>query len=318
MTDRKYRTLIVDLLNLYHRAFAVIDKDPEKSESFSEECVGLVLDMINSLIRKYALPTYAVVFALDNYGDGSLSHLSRRKRIDSDYKKNRKVESVYFYKLYNLLQLILKNYSDSYMTSEAEGMEADDLVPYLTKKYGEDSSVLLISTDFDWSAHITKNVHWLTKHELYDVKRFEEERGFYPSPSSVSIYKAIRGDHSDDIIAGVPRLPESLLLEIIRKYDNIKNFFIDLENIQFIPRKWKDKIQKNKGRILLNHELVRSSDFINGITIEQSLHKCFFNRKKLQSMYRRVDLLPEDVDNRFSTKRESLEEWFKPEMAKRC
>jgi 5'-3' exonuclease len=111
----------------------------------------------------------------------------------------------------------------------------------------------------DWSRAIENNIHWMvhlnSKDIIYDKDLFFNKYGFYPGHNEVCLYKALRGDVSDNIIAGVKGIPEHIVLEIIHQVKSVQNMFLQLNDIQ-IDEQWKRAIRQSKGRIQINLMLI--------------------------------------------------------------
>jgi 5'-3' exonuclease len=214
------------------------------------------LKMIQRIESNYLSENGRVYFLFDNPSSGEV----RRQDIDPDYKINRKKKDPQFYRGLDYLQLVLRNYKSGYRVIQRPETEADDLVVPILKSFeGHNHFVLLVSNDMDWSRAIDDKVHWLVhsgdKDVIYDRDLFFNKYGFYPGPDEVCLYKALRGDVSDNIIAGVKNIPEQVVLEIIHKVKSIQNMFLKLSDIQ-IDEQWKKAIRQNKGRIQINLMLI--------------------------------------------------------------
>jgi 5'-3' exonuclease len=214
------------------------------------------LRMIQRIESNYLSDNGRIYFLFDNPSSGEV----RRKDIDPDYKINRKKQDPLFYRGLDYLQLVLRSYRDGYRVIQRPETEADDLVfPILKSFEGRNHFVLLVSNDMDWSKAIEDKVHWMVhssdKNIVYDKYLFFNKYGFYPGHNEVCLYKALRGDTSDNIIAGVKGIPEKVVLEIIHQVKSVQNMFLKLNDIQ-IDEQWKRAIRQNKGRIKINIMLV--------------------------------------------------------------
>jgi 5'-3' exonuclease len=214
------------------------------------------LKMIQRIESNYLSENGRIYFLFDNPSSGEM----RRKDIDPDYKTNRKKQDPQFYRGLDYLQLVLRNYKTGYRIIQKPETEADDLVfPILQSFEGHNHSVLLVSNDMDWSRAIEDKVHWLVhstnKDIIYDRYLFFNKYGFYPGYNEVCLYKALRGDDSDNIIAGVKGIPEQVVLEIIHQVKSVQNMFLRLSDMR-IDEQWKKTIQQNKGRIQINLMLI--------------------------------------------------------------
>ena len=127
----------------------------------------------------------------------------------------------------------------------------------------------------------------------------------------MKFYKALKGDHSDDIKPAIPYLPREVLLHIIDHYDDIDVFVGSYNQDDGIPKQWKIKIIENRSKILSNYALV---DFA---PIEQSIESyttyCKENIGELRYWY---DLLDLPLEYRMEDKEEKGSGGFlkKPKM----
>jgi 5'-3' exonuclease len=226
-----------------------------------------------------------IYFLFDNPSSGEV----RRKDIDPDYKINRKKQDPQFYRGLDYLQLVLRSYKNGYRVVQRPETEADDLVfPILKSFEGRNHFILLVSNDMDWSGAVEDRIHWMVhlndKDIIYDKDLFFNKYGFYPGRNEVCLYKALRGDASDNIAAGVKGVPEQVVLEIINQAKSVQNMFLKLDDLQ-IDDKWKNAVRKNKGRIQINRMLIDrrplSASDVRGHTVVSE-----FNKKNLLMYYR--------------------------------
>jgi 5'-3' exonuclease len=254
----RYSRILIDIAELYFRAFFTSQHIVADVEGKRMITGGIYasLKMIQRIESSYLSENGRIYFLFDNPSSGE----ARRKDIDPDYKINRKKQDPQFYRGLDYLQLVLRSYKDGYRIIQRPETEADDLVlPILKSFEGHNHFVLLVSNDMDWSRAIGDRVHWMVhsddKYIIYDRDLFFNKYGFYPGHNEVCLYKALRGDASDNIAAGVKGIPEQVLLEIVRKVKSVQNMFLKLNDIQ-IDDQWKKAVQQNKGRILINLMLV--------------------------------------------------------------
>jgi 5'-3' exonuclease len=254
----KYSRILIDISELYFRAFStshhiVSDVDGKRMVTGG---IFTSLKMIQRIELNYLSENGRIYFLFDNSSSGEI----RRKDIDPDYKMNRKKQDPQFYRGLDYLQLVLRNYKTGYRIIQKPETEADDLIfPILKSLEGHNHFVLLISNDMDWSRAIDDKTHWLVhssdKDIIYDKDLFFNKYGFYPGHNEVCLYKALRGDSSDNIVAGVKGIPEQVVIKIIRQVKSVQNMFLKLNDI-LIDEQWKKAIQQNKGRIQINLMLV--------------------------------------------------------------
>jgi 5'-3' exonuclease len=259
------------------------------------------LKIIQRIEVNYLSENGRLYFLFDNPSSGEI----RRKDIDPDYKINRKKQDPQFYRGLDYLQLVLRSYKTGYRVIQRPESEADDLVfPILKSFEGHNHFVLLVSNDMDWSRAIEDKIHWLVhsgeKDVVYDRDLFFNKYGFYPGHNEICLYKALRGDISDNITAGVKGIPEHTVLEIIHQAKNVQNMFLKLSDIQ-IDEQWKKAIQQNKGRIQINLMLIDYQSLSIADVKEYTIIS-EFNKNMLLMYYRIFGFEANQIDPRLNCK----------------
>jgi 5'-3' exonuclease len=255
------------------------------------------IKMIQRIERDYLDDKGRIYFLFDNASSGE----DHRKEIDPDYKINRKKREPQFYRGLDYLQLALMHYQTGYRIVRRPSAEADDLIAPILESFGRKQySILLASNDMDWSRAISDMVHWLVRKDNQDViytkDKFYEKYGFYPGLNEVCLYKAIRGDVTDNIPPGVKNIPEAIVLDIIRQAKSVSNMLLYLADLN-IPPQWKESIQQSYGRIQLNlmlvdYQPVSMADCRECVSITE------FNKEMLSMFYRMLNFKPEGIDER--------------------
>jgi putative DNA-directed DNA polymerase len=295
----KYTRILIDVANFYYRAFFSSENTVITVEGKQMATGGVLMfiKLLQHIEKEYLEEHGRIYFLFDNPSSAEI----RRKDIDPDYKINRKRRNVQFYRGLDYLQLILSNYKDGYRIIQRPESEADDLVfPILKSFKDKNHSVLLVSNDMDWSRSMTANVHWLvhTKNKdiIYDSALFYERYGFTPGYEEVCLYKALKGDESDNIVPGVAAIPEKVVLSIINQVKSMQNMFIRLRDIQ-VEERWKSLILQNKGRIQINFRLVKAQDLtVRDVRAYTSITS--FNKQGLLMYYRILQLDIAKIDPR--------------------
>jgi len=306
----KYDNILIDISNFYMRAYAVNQDLTAELEDGSKIVSGGIytaIRMINSIESKFLKEDGKIYFLFDNCHSGE----NRRKLIDPDYKSNRTKKDDGFYRSMDIFQTILLNYKDNFYCVKKEGFEADDLVDPLVKIFPEDEEVLLVSNDMDWMRSLTDYCH-VARYEMRDyvVYRpvdFTDKFGFEPSIKNIVLYKAFRGDSSDNIPPGLPGIREKDLIRLVLDYDSMTDVISKIRGNQYISLGFKQKIIENASRLLLNERLV-SFQSISKDEIIESIYRCKFNAKILHSLYKSLNFQISKIDPRvarFFTKDET-------------
>jgi 5'-3' exonuclease len=297
----RYARILIDVAEVYFRAFFTSQHIVADVEGKRMVTGGIYtsLKTIQRIESNYLSENGRIYFLFDNPSSGE----ARRKDIDPDYKINRKKQDPQFYRGLDYLQLVLRSYKNGYRIIQRPETEADDLVfPILKSFEGHDHFVLLVSNDMDWSRAIENKVHWLVSSDgkdiIYDKYLFFNKYGFYPGHNEVCLYKAIRGDASDNIIAGVKGIPEKVVLDIIHQVKSVQNMFLKLSDIQ-IDEQWKKAIQQNKGRIQINLMLIDYQS-LSMTDVREYTIISEFNKKNLLMYYRIFDFSIDQIDPRLN------------------
>lgn len=195
------RVLIVDGLNTFIRSYAA--SPVTNDDGIHVGGISGTLMSIGHAIKSINPTRVIVVF---DGKDGS----SKRRKIYSDYKANRKVkirlnrsipEDAEDNQTHQLIRLLdyLGTMSTTIVT--VDGVEADDIIAYIATDYLKASGeqVYIMSSDKDFYQLVSDTVHiWSpTKKKLYYTEDIVEEFGIYPH--NFALYRALIGDKSDNI-----------------------------------------------------------------------------------------------------------------------
>ena len=143
---------------------------------------------------------------------------------------------------------------------ELEGYEADDILgtaAAVCEKSGWDC--VIVTGDKDSLQLITdttsvcnvKTRMGQTETVLYTPERFQEEYGFAP-PLMVDL-KALMGDSSDNI-PGVPGIGEKTAMDLVHRYGEIKNIYVNLDSLE-IKEGVRKKLAQGRESAEMSHWL---------------------------------------------------------------
>ncbi len=125
---------------------------------------------------------------------------------------------------------------------EKAGLEADDIIALLARRYAADGSeVLIFSADKDLFQLVAERIsvfHPKLKQKL-DRDGVKSFFGIYPE--QIVDYLSLAGDASDNI-PGIPGIGEKTATKLIEKYGSLAALLDDMENLD---KKLKDKIENN-------------------------------------------------------------------------
>jgi DNA polymerase-1 len=270
LRERNSRVMIVDGLNTFIRSWTV---NPTMNED-GDHTGGVVgsLKSIGFQIREFN-PTRVVV-TFDGK-DGS----KKRKAIHEGYKAGREKNRFRVNRQYGEMmteeeerlsmrqQFVWLNDVLDYLPVQTmiyDGIEADDVIGYLTTQVlKDDEEVVIVSTDKDFLQLVSDRVTVFspTKKKVYDRQAVKDEFGIWPQ--NILLYRTMDGDKSDNIpgVKGcgiktlLKRFPE---LEEDR-YISFDEFFQLCEDKKGKIKIY-DDILAHKDQILMNRNIMELSD----------------------------------------------------------
>lgn len=224
-----YDKIIVDVSNIFYRVASLYLKDLTQETVNQLSKNNTVFNHYKSVLDKLQDQTLGEVCLLF---DPMLSNgqMSARLKIKEGYKTVRDKNSPTAQLRLDTLE---KLYSEFIVTKRPRisvyhdvQFEADDFVEKLT----ETGKCLLLSSDEDWSRYLEAGrVEMLTKgftlkqENIYTATDFEKKHGFKPNIASVTLWKALYGDVSDNIVGSfkdpgtkVIRTASDVMMEILK------------------------------------------------------------------------------------------------------
>ena len=300
-----YKNLIIDVNNLWARAFYVCKKETQRMPDLINKTIQHSMKMIFSLQSKYC--DDGIVWLL---ADNPTSKLIMRKELsDGKYKANRLKETDGYYRGIDYLIIILNNYSDKFKSVRLKHLEADDLVPTILESTIGNS--LLVSTDMDWARSIDKNVDWFNTKQIFSIDNFEQHWKFKPTVDSITLWKSLVGDVSDNI-DGVKGITETVALNIVNNfssvYDLLDSVKKKLEKSNLLSEFTKTVILKNERHLLMNHNCIYFCE-VDKREVESCIMNGCFNEKALSILYKTLDF-PKGFDVRIHDEQISFGDIF--------
>lgn len=311
MAFAAYDRILVDVSNLYYRAFFVARPPARESGGCRMSTGGILMSikMIERLERCYMADGGRMYFLFDNAASGE----ERRRDIDPGYKANRKRRDPQFYRGLDCLQLILSNWKAGHRVSRRAESEADDLVAPILKSFeGKGLRVLLASNDMDWARGISDRAHWMAreggKDVIYDKAAFALKFGFDPSADAICLFKALLGDESDNIPPGVKGMSRDDALMAMREAGSVRSLYMNLRGLG-IPPALKESIRAARGRVELNERLARYAP-VSIDECRESTIVAKFSRAALSRLYKALGFDPSEVDARLCERPLTEDDFF--------
>lgn len=248
-TDRT--PIFVDLNNLFYRYYYTFS--PDKFRTTTDLYSGHLFGLCQTLITLDKLK-YEVFLCED-------SKCTWRKKINESYKANRKDKTLDFWVDYNVTHDLISNLNHTHCL-KSRGFEADDVM-YSAAKHcsnlGKDC--LIFTTDKDLLQAIDEHINVVHKVSLVEFDIISDKSTYYTSkfpvpPNKLPLYRAFKGDSSDNISPVIKRFPKELMLSIIDyvyENNNLKGFKI----VKKSYKHWIDDLVVNWDKLMDNYKLMK-------------------------------------------------------------
>ena len=240
---KKPTLFLIDGSNYIYRAFYAI-RELSNSKGFPTNAIYGFTNMLMKLCRDWEPDYIAVVF--DSKGP------TFRHEAYEEYKANRKAMPDELIPQIPKIKEIVRGFSMPVL--EEPGMEADDIIGTLVKKYsGEDFKTVIISGDKDLMQLVSEDVLMLDtmKDKTYDIEGVKEKFGV--GPEKVVEILGLAGDSSDNV-PGVPGVGEKTAQKLVQEFNGLEGIFENLDKIK--GAKLKENLKAYTDQALLSRELV--------------------------------------------------------------
>ena len=259
--------ILVDGHSIAFRAFYALPDTLVTKDGFPTNVIHGFLMMISKLVKDY--DSEQIIITWD------ISKKTFRTELYSEYKGNRSSAPDEFKLQVKTLQELLDKFNIPQVSKE--GFEADDVLGTLSKKLNdEDKEVMIVTGDRDLFQLITDKTKILyTKRGISDTQIFNEKQftDKYSIRTNQYIeYLALKGDPSDNI-PGLPGVGEKTAINLLLKYENIRNIYKNLD----------DLTPKLKETFLVNRDLLDISKTL--ATIKKDLDIDIPNTKTSETIF---------------------------------
>lgn len=186
---------------------------------------------------------------------------------------------------------IVREFLDAYgiCRYEEEGIEADDIIGTLAKRY-KDKMVHILTSDNDLLQLIDDTTEvLLMKKGISDMQRMDEKNLLevkQVAPWQIIEMKGLMGDASDNI-PGVKGVGEKTALKLLQSYHNVEGVY---EHIDEIKGKLKEKLIAEKDMAFLSKQLATIKVDCN-IDIDLDTFLYQENRVALNTFYNKYDMV---------------------------
>ncbi len=204
--------------------------------------------LLIDFLKKYKAQD--VVFVFDAKGP------TFRNDLDSSYKKNRpKTPESLHIQVPHVVELI-KDFG--YAVYQIQGVEADDVIGTLAKKYEESyEKIFVLTSDKDLMQLVDDKVHILrltkgvSNYKEYGIEEVKKE--YKVLPHQIPEYLALLGDSIDNI-KGVPGIGKVTASKLLSEFQNINNIYNNMEKLS--ERQVKSFVE-HKEHLMKNLELTK-------------------------------------------------------------
>lgn len=227
------KMLLVDGNSLLFRAFyaTIYGRPMMTSQGIHTNAVFAFNNMLTKIIDQ--IKPEAVLVAFDS------AKKNFRHEIYSDYKGGRKQTPEELIVQFS----IVREYLDAMNISryEKEGIEADDIIGCMVKKY-PDWDINVLSSDHDLLQLIDETTSvWIMKKGISEIEEMTEATlmdSMGITPTQIIDLKGLMGDASDNI-PGVPKVGEKTALKLLQEYHSVEGV---LEHVDEIKGKLHDNL----------------------------------------------------------------------------
>lgn len=227
-----------------------------------------------------------------------------RNKLNENYKANREKEENSFniHKLLNEAITPLISLLDDVHVISQEGFEADDMM-FSGAKYCSHNNIksYILTTDKDLCQALDDNVSIAHKFTLdgpqevitYDSEYYKKNFGEV-KPQCLPLYRAFKGDTSDNLEAPIKRFPKDLLIELCKEYEdmgygvNIAKLLMNHKCSKKSHEKWINMLVTNKDIFinLYNNFNIMQLFEINFNIEEEKIDKdAFYNITKTYELW---------------------------------
>ena len=236
------KLVVIDGNSLINRAFYALPLLSNKDGEYSNAVYGFV-NMLIKIIQEHNPTHIGVAF---DYGKKTF-----RNGMYAEYKGTRKPTPTELKSQFPILKEILKLMNIKFI--EIEGIEADDIIGVLSRKF--DYKTVIVTGDKDSLQLINNDTEvWLTKKGITEIQYMTEEtlkENMGIEPYQVIEMKSLMGDSSDNI-PGVAGVGEKTALDLLNKYQTLDGVY---EHIDEIKGKLQEKLINSKDNAYLSKQL---------------------------------------------------------------
>ncbi|MBR5754464.1 MAG: DNA polymerase I [Erysipelotrichaceae bacterium] len=239
-------------------------------------------NMLNKALKTIE-PDYCVV-AFDK-GKHTFRH-----EIDPEYKAGRRETPEELASQFDLAREMLEAYNIPYL--EYDGIEADDIIGTLSRKYDMETCVLTSDRDMLQLINDSTSIYVMKK-GMTDIARMDEQAlkdEYGLKPYQIIDYKGLAGDKSDNI-KGVEGVGDKTAVKLLNEYDTCEGIY---EHIDDIKGKLQEKLIKDRDSCFLSKTLATIKTDVDidielddiRLNIDNDGRNGFFRKYEMNSLVR--------------------------------
>lgn len=311
-----YTKIIIDTSNIFYRvaAFHLKDLNEENYNTLIKN--NTVVNYYKTIVNKFAQSTLGEVCLLFDPLESN-GQMSTRLQIKENYKSNRDKKNP----ISKLKQDVLEKLYSYFLIESSKKIsiyhdfcyEADDFVEKLTMT----GKCLMVTSDEDFCRYLENGrVDMLYKgltlsdENIFTASDFEKKYGFIPNVPSVTFWKVMYGDKSDNVI-GAFQNENTKILDLADNY--MKQLLVDMGQKNPSIERMKRELFSGTGDFAKLKELLLYSNTTT--SYEKLLNLMDSNFKVIESYIPRnsdidinkfkikIDIKKTDVKKKFSLKR---------------
>lgn len=253
LQNTKRKPIFVDLNNILYRSYYVFSPDKFKSKQGIPN--GHLFGLCQN-IRTMDKLEYEIFLCED-------SPCSFRKNLNEDYKANRNPseKGIEFWKDYPKIKDLVSDLEHVH-NLYAEGYEADDVMYSAAKLCSSlNKECYIFTMDKDLLQALDKNitiVHKVTLKENEEIKYESQEYydKFPVTSSKLPLYRAFKGDSSDNLEPPVKRLPKDLIIDLVdylSEHSKLEGYKIKKKSHE----KWIKQLIENWSSFISNYKVMK-------------------------------------------------------------
>ena len=234
--------VIIDGFSFLFRAYHAV-RDLTRSDGLHTNALFGFANMLVKVTHDLKPDFYTV--ALDSPGK------TFRHELYYEYKANRKEMDEEMAQQMPFFEPLISSFGVHSLA--IDGIEADDIIASMVKKYKDKYKITIVSSDKDLMQLLGDNVVMLDtmKNRTIGVEEVNEKFGV--TPNKVIQVQALIGDTSDNI-PGVPSIGPKTASQLIEKFGDLQGIY---DNIAEVKRdKLRDKLIEHKDNAFISQKLV--------------------------------------------------------------